>query len=211
MRVSALERILLTDRVPRRATMYGDFARAMLHERAVSTEDGPYLVSNARGTFVQTRRRPDGTIWAGFSEVPLGTEAKFTRELFSALWRLSAASGWNNRCTSLSEAVSQMQSFGLEPRSVVVPTTLLKEVCGEELHANDAEKLMLGQGYVAKVGEVRVQAADLLDGAAMVLASPSLLGTYTRSDEYLALMLFRVDRAVVLVGPTAREGLHGVA
>lgn len=203
----------MTERIPRRATLHGDFAHPILHERAVEPVDGPFVVTNKRGSFVQTRRRPDGTIWAGFSEVPIGTESTLARALISSLWRISAENGWGNRCSSLGEAPARMQTLGFEPRSIIVPVSLLKEACGEDVSVEDAEKLMLGQGHVAKVGEMFVLAADLPQGVAIVVAATSLVGTYTRSDEALAIMLFRADRAIVLVdqAETKEPPVHGVA
>lgn len=210
MRVSALDRILATERVGRRTTSthHGGFAHPVLHERSVTLDEGPFVVSNKRGSFVQTRRRQDGTIWAGFSDVPVGGEGTFLRELYLSLWRISVESAWHNRCSALSEASPVMTSLGFSPRCVIVPHDLLTEACGNDLTAQDADRLMLAQGYVAKVGEAFVLAGDLPAGAALVTTMPSVVGTYTRTDQSLAVMLFRADRAVVLVG----EGLpHGVA
>lgn len=189
--------------------MHGDFAHAVLHERAVEIDDAPFVVTNKRRSFVQTRRRPDGTIWAGFSEMPIGAESGLLQELHSALWQLSVRNGWRNRCSSLEDAAPLMQTLGFEPRCLVVPVGLLKEVCGEELSVQDAEKLMLMQGHITKVGEVFVLAADMAKGSALLTAVPKEVGTYTRTDESLAIMLFRVDRALILVGEGPAQ--HGVA
>lgn len=211
MRVSVLERLLVPERLPRRASVDGDFPAPVVHDRFVELSDGPFVVTNKSGGFVQTRRRPDGTVWSMFFETPLGKESPLLRTLYGALWRASASNEWKNRCSSLGEATALMRSFGQEPRCLTVPVSLLKEVCGTEFTETDAEKLMLGQGYITKVGELYVLAGDLVDGQALLTAAPKVLGVYTRADQHLSLMLFRVDRAVVLVGKAEEPRQHGVA
>jgi len=98
-----------------------------------------------------------------------------------------------------------MQTLGFEPKCLVVPVSLLKEACGEAMTVEDAEKLMLMQGHVTKMGDLFVLAGDLDPGTALLTAAPNMVGTYTRADTALALMLFRVDRAVVLVGREFEE------
>lgn len=179
----------------------------MLHERSSSADDGPFLVTNNRGSFVPTRLRPDRTVWAGFTEAPLGQEDPLLQAFFRVLWRLSLEQGWSNRCTRLVDAMPQMKARGLEPSALVVPVPLLREACGQPFTSEDADKLMLARGHVAKMGAVRVLAADLRPGTALLFASPAKTGTYTRSDQALAAIFFRVDRAVVLVDTEARNGV----
>lgn len=207
VRVSALERLLVTERVPRRSSKEGGFARPLIHERTVVAEEGPFLVTNNRAAFVPTRMRPGNIVWAGFSEVPLGQEDPLVRQLFSALWRLSEEQGWANRCTSLRDAMPLMQTHGHQPRNLVVPVPLLGEACGQTFSPVDADQLMLGQGHVAKVGDLRILAADLRPGTALLFAAPSQVGSYVRSDQALAAVFLRVDRSVILVDTEARDGV----
>lgn len=214
MRVSVLERLFVPERVPGRVSVRGgDLARPVIHERAVEVEDAPFVVTSMRKTFTPTRRRPDGTLWAGFADVSVSEEGLLTRELYDSLWRISTENAWSNRCRALGEATPRMQTLGFQPWSLTVPVTLLKEACGADLSVQDAEKLMLGQGYITRLGDLFVMAADLAEGQAILTAAPKVVGTYTRARDALALMVFRADRAVVLVGKAETEEppQHGVA
>lgn len=197
---STLERLLATERFPRRSTAAG-FARPTLFERAAPEGGAPFVASNARRGFVSVRASAAGHVRSGFSEVELGADEElFLAELFRALWALSVQQGWTNRCTSIREAIARMGSFGLVPRLLAVPLDLLREACGREVTLEEAEKLMLSQGYIAEVDELQVLLAPQLAPTTAVLTTlPNLVGAYTRVDEWLSVLLCRADRALVLV------------
>lgn len=199
MRTSALERLLTVEREPRRASSVG-FSIPALSEREAKEDEAPFLVTSMRSAFLETRRNREGNVRFGFSEVPLRQEADFVAGLYRALCELSIQHGWPNRCRSLSEAAGLLQRLGSDPFHVVVGPDQIAEACEAPLTVEEAEKLMMAQGYVAEVGEVKVLVAGLPRGAAMVTASPSLLGVYSRVDDRLGLLIKRADRAVVLVG-----------
>jgi hypothetical protein len=58
------------------------------------------------------------------------------------------------------------------------------------------------RGYVTVVSGMQVlMSPDLPDGSALVMGPPSAVGLYTRTGDYLALLLQRVDRSLVVVQP----------
>ena len=131
----------------------------------------------------------------------LGEEEAFFFELYKAVWALSAEYRWTNRCTSIAEAVARMSGFGLMPKVLVVSLTLLQEACQREVTVEEAEKLMMVQGHITEVNGLRVLLATKLPPSAAVLATaPNLVGAYTRVDDYLSVLLYQADRALVLVG-----------
>lgn len=87
----------------------------------------------------------------------------------------------------------------LQPRSVVVPYCLLERVCGEAMSRADADLLMSAQGYIADKDGRQILVGDLQEGQAIVATTPALLGTYTRIDDWLGIILMQVDRALFLV------------
>lgn len=199
MRASALERLLIPEREPRRASAHGGFALPALSERAAEEDEGPYLATTMRPVFLETRRNREGNVRFGYMDLMPEDEHILVSCLYQTLCEVSIRHGWANRCRSLEEATKLLQQLGFDPYHLVVGPGLLEEACGAPLSVEDAEKLMMVQGYVAEVGELKVLAADLPSGAAMVTTSPSLFGVYSRVDDRLGLLLKRVDRAVVLV------------
>lgn len=121
------------------------------------------------------------------------------RLFYEALMDLSVTNGWPNRCSTVAEAMPLMGSLGFEPASLVVPLGLVQEVCGQELSAEEAGRLMAIQGHIAKVDDVQVLSGDLPEGAALLATGISLTGTYVRTDDCLAIVAHRVNRAWVLV------------
>lgn len=199
MRASALEKILTVDRHRRRSTA-GGLSNALFHTRTVVLDEAPFVVTSSKG-FVQTRRRDEGEIWSGFLECPLEEETLLLKLLFRQLWTISANAGWSNRCSSLADAMDLAALFGFKPFGIVVPISDLKEVSGEALSLEEAEKLMRYRGFVAKTGDVHIFVGDLDVGTAIVTSEPEQLGSYLRTDDSLSVMLFRADRRLILVGP----------
>lgn len=201
MRVSALELILTAERQRRHASKTGaGFARPVLREQHEDAAGAPFLVSNSRGSFVLGQRRSsDGTVRTAFVNCPLDKESLLLAELHRALWETSVQHNWPNRCSSIAKATARMAALGLEPGALIVSTPFLEEACGKALSVEDAEKLMLVQGYVAEVEGVKVLASDLPDGKALLVTSRALMGVYVRSEDHLSILLRRVDRSLVLV------------
>lgn len=202
MRVSALELVLTAERQRRQASKTGaGFAQPVLREQVEDATNAPFLVSNSRGSFVLGRRHPvEGSVRFAFTERPITEEGPLLAELFRVLWATSVQQSWPNRCSSISQATARMVALGLEASALIVSSTFLEEACGKALSGEDAEKLMMMQGFVAEVEGVKVLASDLPAGTA-ILASPRVsLGTYIRADDNVAILIRRADRTLVLVG-----------
>lgn len=195
---SILERLLVTERIHRRATRSGDFARPLLHESPVPAGGGPYVASDARLGLVLVRPSSKGVLRSGFSQVDLEDEPLFFATLFTELWNISATHSWPNRCGSISEGFSRMTSFGMDPQFLVVSQDLVQAACG--VPVSDAEQLMRAQGYIAEVRGARVLAsAHLAPSAAVISTTPALVGTYTRADDCVSVLIHQADRTLVLV------------
>lgn len=201
MRVSALELILETERVRRQAsiTTGAGFAIPALLSHPVESSDAPFLATNARRTFLPVRSKY-GTVRLAFSECPLEDEGKLVAELYRVLWGISVQHEWPNRCSSVAQAVACMAALRLEPKSLVVSPSFLEDACGKPVTLKEAEELMMAQGYVAESEGVRVLAADLPEGSAILAAAPAIVGVYVRTDNWLGVLVRRIDRALVLVG-----------
>jgi hypothetical protein len=94
-----------------------------------------------------------------------------------------------------------MAGFGFEPKTLAVPFSTLKEIVGEDLTEDDADKITLAKGCVTEVDGVQlISARDALPkGSGILVAAKPLVGHYTRIFDYVGATLLRVDRAVVLI------------
>ena len=135
----------------------------------------------------------------GMTECFPEQEGTLLSALWGVLWLTSVEKGWSNRCKNIAEAVGCMRAQGIEPRSLVVSFELLEAASGQALTKEEAETLMTAQGYITATDGVQVLMADFLVGQALVVASPSLAGFYTRADDRLGVMLTRANKAFFLV------------
>jgi len=98
-----------------------------------------------------------------------------------------------------------MVSFGLEPKALTVPFSTLKEIVGEELTEEEADRLTLSKGCVTEVNGIQVLSARqaLRKGEALVTTARAMVGHYTRVHTYVGVTILRADKSVVLVGEDA--------
>lgn len=179
----------------------GVSSRPVLNELPVEEDVEPLLVTNAAGQFVPTRRSASrGVARYGFSELPLEEEGRLLSELYMTLLNISWAQKWGNRCNSIPEAINRLREQSLEPSHLIVPEAIIPDICGPDYDPAWTEQLMMRQGFITVVDEMKVVAADLSDGAALVIASPGVSGLYTRVGDYLGVMVQRADRAWMVVG-----------
>ena len=211
IRTSVLDLLFVPERHRRQAAKVqsgGGFALPVLQEQAVGHEEGPFVVSNMRQSFLLGRRSQEGNVRVGFSDCTVGEEGPYVTQLVLSLERLSVENGWSNRCTSLAEARPMMKALKMEPSALLVPHTLLAEAAGTNLSVEDAGKLMTTQGHIVQIDGVRILVwPGLPDHTAMLVAPPAMAGTYIRVDHYLGILATRADRAFVIV----REVRGGVA
>lgn len=189
MPATVLERLFLTERQRQRMARDGSLATPVLHEQEVPKDADPLLATSARSTFIRTRQGSDGVVRSGFSCVPLDREG----ELLAELYRVLKGMGWDNRFASVAEAKSEMA----EPKLLVVSDAHLQEI-GGGLSAEDTQKLMATRGYIVEVGGLKVLAGGLPAGA-MVVGPPSQVGVYTRTGDYLSILVQRANRSILLV------------
>jgi len=194
MAFTALERLLAPERIQQRAGRVGHSVPA-LQERPGSQEEAPFLASNMKREFLPTRISSTGVVRFGFSRVPLGDDDLLLLPLHQAILSQTQA----DRCTSLGEAMTRLRTHNLEPRTIVIPESWLPEICGPTFDITTAKTLMGSQGYVTKLDDMQVLVAPLPDDKAFVATTPALVGIYTRIADYLGLLLFRADRAIVAV------------
>lgn len=169
-------------------------SRPVLCEQEVGPDDGPFLATNLRGTFLPTSRSLDGVARFAFTECPVGEEDRLLSELYDVLWKASVQQDWSNRCISLGQARERMVSLGLEPRTFIVSLSFLKDLSTE-----DADKLMQFQGYVTEVEGIRILASTLPPGRAILVATPIQAGLYVRSGDYVGLLVYHANRSLILV------------
>jgi len=179
----------------------GVSARPALNELEVPEDVEPLIVTNAARQFVPTRRSVTrGVARYGFSEVPVEEEEQLVIELYMSLLDYSLRNRWGNRCNSVTEAVARLRRSELEPALLVVPESVLPDICGPDFDPTWAAQMMKAQGYVATVDNMQVMTADLPAGAALVSTHPESSGLYTRVGDYLGIMIQRADRAFMVVG-----------
>lgn len=199
MPLSALERLLVTERHRQRAAAEGGFSVPVMLERQVQAGDEPIFVSNTKGVFVQTRRSKEGAARYGFFYCPLGQEKAVLVRLHQAIWDISTTLNWPNRARSVQEGLAKFEGFRVEVRALVIPFEVVKETCGEDFTPETAEQAMAYRGYLAEVGTMRVLVAPLPKGSAILTAAPALVGVYTRVGDYLGLQLCNVRQNIVVV------------
>lgn len=216
IRTSALERMLYVERFHRKSSTgwersptgtHGDFRVPILQECTLPPDAGPFIATNRRGSLVLTSRSKDGVVRFAFTKCPLEDEWLLLGELYRVLWQLSTEHEWPTRCNSISEAKSRMEASGVKPKHLVVPVPLLEEVCGTAFSVVDAEKMMAMQGFITEVDGLQVLAANLENKAALLSAEAPFAGMYTRVDDWLAILVQRANRSVMLVSKEA----HAVA
>lgn len=205
MKVSVLERMLVVERHRRRMGDLGVFAPPIATRFASTPDDGPWVTSLSTGRFSLTRLDREGSVGQAFTECSPDEEDPWLGELYRTLWTLSSKFGWSNRCGSIAEAVRCLTSFGFEPKTLAIPYSTLKDVVGEELSEEEADRVTMSKGCVAEIDGVRVLSARtaLPAGSALLATAAPLVGQYTRVHERVAATLFRADRAWVLVGDVA--------
>jgi hypothetical protein len=207
MPVSILGRVCVSERRNMRmsenldVSMRGSTTRPILNEVDVPEDVHPLLVTNADRRFVTTTRSASrGCARYAFSEVPLEEEGVFVVEMYMSLLEISLSRGWTNRCNSVADAVNRLRNSLIEPAFLIVPETVLPEICGPDYDPAQTAVLMMRQGHVAVVDNMQVLPSDLPPGSAMVLAEPNTFGMYTRVGDYLGVMIQRADRSVMVVG-----------
>jgi hypothetical protein len=134
-------------------------------------------------------------------ECPIEDEDRIIHELYGTLLTLRRLCRWTNVVKTPAEARLRMLSFGLEPKTLIVPFEDMEGVVGASLTPDEAGVLMLSKGCVAEVEGVKILTiqSGLPKGAAILGTVPTIAGVYTRVYDHVGVTIFQADRSVVLV------------
>jgi len=190
MGYTILDRLFEVERIHKRAAPQGGFSVPVMQERAATPAIEPVLVTNTRGAWVQTRTFAPGNVRCGIFSCLIDEETA----VFQSLLRTIQDRGWDNRCTSVPEALEKMRAAGIKPRSIVIPEEDLPQT-GVDLKT--AEYLMRFQGYVSVVDGVQTLVGPVPAKQRLVVAADA--GVYLRSDDYIGVMVFKANRSFSVV------------
>jgi hypothetical protein len=179
--LSLLSHVFVTERHRPRAGQVG-FSVPAFSEIDVGEDNiEPLLATNMRGTFLQTRVSRHRQARFGFSECDLDRgEGALLCEFHKVLVQTAEHENWDNVTTSISDALERMQSFGTTPKLVLLPAS-----------SSDFEP---PPGVLPML-------AGLPEGAALVVASPTLAGLHTRIGDHVGILAQRVNMSFVAVVP----------
>lgn len=202
MKPSVLERLLVQDRPRRKMHDVGEFSDPVSLKHPVIEGDGPWVGTLSSGRLVPTRpsvREPEVVLTA-FTHCPIAEEDTLLGNAFKDLCTISEKSGWANLSRTLGEGVDRMRSRGLEPKAIVVPFSSIKEVTGEDLTQEEADRLSLTKGCIAEVHGIKILSARdaIPDKTAIITTVPALTGAYIRVLDRLTLLLHRADTIVLV-------------
>ena len=193
---SLFEFILMAERQRRRAAGSSGFSTPLMVELPLEADSDPILATNMSGELVKVgRSKSRGVSRTALFSCDLEEEPVVFSRFFGRLWDFSERSGWSNRCTSISEAVS----FLKEPRTMVVSYELIREACGEDIDQETANRLMVQRGFLSEVNGIRVGVAPLNHNEALVASSPKVVGTFVRVDTSVGLLIKGSNRTVAMV------------
>lgn len=189
MSLSVLAHLLSTERYRQRAAPLGGFSTPVMLEREVPEGLESILATNARGSFMPTRRNQEGVARYGFFVCPLEREEDVLLRLFETVWSMSLSGSWGNRFSSVAEAVAAMRATSLPPKTIIIPSSSASALCGQELPA----------GRITVVDGVQVVTSSLPEGSAIVATIPAALGVYTRVGDHLGLQLYNLQQTLMVV------------
>ena len=194
MSLSVLGQVLSPDRYRQKFARSGRLSIPFMHERVFEQDSNPVLVINSKGSFVVSRPSYEGAFRCAFHECPIEDEGIVLRSLYQTLVELSSLHQWNIRCTSVQESVGRLRSTGFDPKSIVLSANSLPELIGVDIKQTEVRS-----GYLADIDGVRMFTSDLPERTAIIFGSPVMAGVYVRVQDYLGLMLLRVDRSIMVV------------
>jgi hypothetical protein len=203
MSISILSRLLLPERYRQRAAPGVGFSPPIMSETLCKDPIDPYLVSNTKGSFVLSRRGPEGTVRYGYFECPVDEEPSVVSKIYDTMWNITQEKVWGNCCSRVSDAIVQLRMAGLQPRSLVISLPLALRFC-EADGAAVAESLTR-DGYATTLvcpslpEGLRVLVAPLPESCAILCVNPKLSGVYCRIGDYLGLQLYNVPKNFVIL------------
>lgn len=177
-------------RLNRHASSVGYATPALGEIHLVNVPEPALLATNMRGTFLLTRKTPEGIARYGFSTCEVADEPVIITELARVLWELSAEHDWDIRCRGVPEAVESFRAKGLEARTVVVSSQLARAVLGQDA--------LPPEGLAGTVGRMQVVVTGLPEDVALVALAPENAGVCIRTGDNVGMLVrpqaFRVVR-----------------
>jgi hypothetical protein len=192
---SILAILLHVERERRKASSAHEGYQAPLMAEWVS-EPGvaPLYSSNLQGGLLPAKVHQDtGVLRLGFFRCSLEQEGKWLAYLAQVLSRAAEVNRWPIAHTTPIQAIQAMASRGCPASHWVAPPNLVQEASG--LSTEEAQTLMGVQGYVSEVEGVRLVMADLDPDSQLLVSAPSLAGLYIRSDDHMAVSIWRASTA----------------
>lgn len=187
MSFSILSYLLATERLRPRAASGAGFSVPAMSERGVPEGLDPILVTNARGSFVITKRNREGMARFGFTPCSVEQEPALFTKLCADLSTLSKGLRWPNRFKTPREAITAMQRSRFNPKSLVLPRLVLH---------TDSEGASVQQG---RFEGLQVLSADLPSNSSILVSDSAALGVYVRVGDYLGLQLYNVNQTVAII------------
>ena len=192
MPFSAISHLLRVERARQRinrSVTAAGFATPAMGEIQLDEGTEPLLATNMRGMFLVTRRGLGDVARYGFSPCEVDEEHVLLTELARVLWELPTThawagprAGWSLRCTSVSEAVGQFRSNGLEPRTLIVSVDLAREVLGPDRQLPE-------EGLVGNVDQMQVLITNLPRDTALVALAPLRAGVCVRVGDNIGMLV----------------------
>ena len=191
MPLSILGQVLCVDRHRQRWAKDGGVAPPIVtetHEKLLPVGEGagPFLVTTSRGLLIPTRTSKEGLVRSAFCERSLEEETQILQDLYANLRDASPS-----RCTSVQMAASRLNG---PVKAIVMSYKTLPDVFDVP-----PDQFKEQQSYVTTIDEVPIFSADLPHQCALVFGA--LAGLYTRSGDYVSLLIWQAGRNIVAVSP----------
>jgi len=159
MKLSILERLLVAERVrPKVSVGTGAIVPPIVTARQVSPDEAPFMANKVKGGFTLTRPNNHYGLLQAYTGCPVEMEDVMFQHLYRTLWLEGGLHGWNNRFPTLDAALAGMDP-GLPPKVAAVSFETLREIAGNDLTEEEAERVTLAKGCVVEVHGVRILSA----------------------------------------------------
>jgi hypothetical protein len=185
--LSPLERLLVTEREPRRKASSG-FALPIMGERQLGPEAFPVLVTNSKGVLIEPKPSESGILRYGMFPSDLSEDFSFFSRTVANLI------GFSLSAPTVHEGLAKIKVAGFEPHYLVSDYATISSATN--CSRDTIDQVTSTKGYFTNLGDIKVVAADLPEEvSAVITAHPSLCGYYTRVDSHLGLTLTRLTTA----------------
>jgi hypothetical protein len=187
MNFSIFSYLLVTERIRPRGSSGAGFAMPAMSERGVPEGLDPILVTNARRSFVVTRRNKEGVARFGLSPCTLEEEPLVLSALVGQVQSLSKVYGWSNTFDSVGSAVEAMSASRFKPKNLILPRGVIHRF-------TNSDGTQLG-----RVEGLQLLSSDLPSKIAILTSDAPDLGVYVRVGDYIGLQFYNVDKTLMVI------------